>query len=92
MAVPTWSQLTFLTGPQQAIAAQFETYGKALSAWKGSGSPKPSQGTLTYSQAKAAEKLFKDLGTLLSPALLGIREVKDNATAQAVSDFDAANP
>lgn len=92
MAVPTWSQLTFLTGPQQTKAAEFAAYGAAYSLWKAGKGPPPNPGTLTHSQAKAADALLRDLGTLIGPAIVGIRAFREANRDQALADFETSNP
>jgi hypothetical protein len=84
----TWSQLTFLTAPQQALAAQFEAVGRAITDRV----PHPPIGTLTLQQAKAAERLFRELMDLVGPAMRGANEVADRHYAANKAAFDAANP
>ena len=92
MAIPTWSQLTFLTGPQQTKAAQFAAIGEAVALWRAGNGPVPDTSAVTYSQAKAAESVLKDLGSLVGPAQLGIRFMREKSQNQALADYEAANP
>lgn len=84
----TWSQLTFLTAPQQALAAQFEAVGRAIT----NQNQHPPIGTLTLQQAKAADRLFRELMDLVGPAMRGAKEVAERRYAENKAAFDAANP
>ncbi len=92
MAVPTWSQLTFLTAPQQTKAAEFAAIGNAYSLWKQQKGPKPDISGVTQSQAKAADSALRDLGSLVGPARVGIQYVKEVNEAAALAAYQAANP
>jgi hypothetical protein len=92
MAVPTWSQLTFLTGPQQTKAAEFAAIGQAFALWKSGKGPKPSLSGVTYSQTKAADGLLRDLGSLIGPAKVGIDFAREEYRKEALVALEAANP
>jgi hypothetical protein len=92
MAVPTWSQLTFLTGPQQAKAAEFAAIGNAYSLYLGHKGPLPDLSGVTQSQAKTARALLKDLGTLVGPAEVGIKYATTTFEAAAMAEYQAENP
>ena len=92
MAVPTWSQLTFLTTNQQTKLAEFAAIGSALGAWRAGKGPAPNISGVTYSQAKAGDAALRDLGSLIGPAKVGIEYIRQLKRDQALVDFDAANP
>jgi hypothetical protein len=84
----TWDQLTFLTGPQQTLAAQFAAVGAAMT----NTNPHPPIGALTLSQAKSAEAKLRELHNLVGPAIRGVQEVKARLYDANKASFDAANP
>jgi hypothetical protein len=92
MAVPTWSQLTFLSAGQQAKAAEFAAIGAAYALFRSGRGPKPDISGVTYSQAKAAEAILRDLGALVIPAQMGIRYVREVEKQTALDALEAANP
>lgn len=92
MAIPTWSQLTFLTAGQQTKAAQFADIGQQWALYQAGKGPLPDLSPVTYSQAKAAEGLMKDLGSLVGPCQIGIRYVREVVQKQALADLESANP
>jgi hypothetical protein len=92
MAIPTWSQLTFLTAAQQSKAAEFATIGQAYTLWQSGRGPKPDISGVTQSQAKTADGLLRDLITLVGPAQQGIKYVKQVNEQIALDAYQAANP
>ncbi len=92
MAVPTWSQLTFLSGAQQTQAAAYATLGNAYALWKAGKGPKPDISAFTFGNAKTAGGLLRDLGTLVGPAQVGIRYVLETRRQENLDALDAANP
>jgi ABC-type cobalamin transport system ATPase subunit len=97
MAVPTWSQFTFLSAAQQAKAEQLSEIGRALQLmdWK----PRPGQPVnppdisgVTYSQVKAAEVFLKELETFLTPAALAVVYIRRKKQAEQLAALEAANP
>lgn len=91
MAV-TWSQLTFLTAPQQTKLAEFASIGNAFALWKQGKGPAPNISGVTQSQAKAADNQLRDLGSLVGPARVGIQYAKEQNEAAALAAYQAANP
>ncbi len=92
MAVPTWSQLTFLTANQQTKAAQFASIGQACALWKSGKGPQPDTSAVTYPQARGADLILRDLGSLVGPAKVGIQYVMELHAAEVKAADDAANP
>lgn len=92
MAVPTWSQLTFLTAGQQSKAADFAAIGAAFVLFQQGKGPAPDTSAVTYSQAKAAEALLRDLITLVGPAQAGIKYVREQSQKAALAANEVSNP
>jgi hypothetical protein len=92
MAVPTWSQLTFLTGPQQTQAAAYATLGNAIALWRSGKGPKPDISAFSYQSSKTADGLLRDLATLTGPAKMGIEYVYKIRRQENLDALDAANP
>jgi hypothetical protein len=88
MAVPTWSQLTFLTAQQQTKMAQMAVEGAKVNV-RG---PLPDLTNITYSQVKGARQALRELHDLIGPTLRLINYATEFYQKKAVSDFDAANP
>jgi hypothetical protein len=82
-----WDDFNNLTAGQKAKAAQFAAIGEALAAGTA-----PDLSSVTYSQAKAADLILRDMQTLVGPAIAGIKYVKKVSQAEAIAAFDAANP
>lgn len=91
MAV-TWDQLTFLSPAQQAKAAQLATIGAAVALYRRAGSPVPDISSVTYSQAKAAEVLLRQLQDLVGPAAMAIDYIRQVQRQSAVDTMEASNP
>lgn len=89
MATPTWSQLTFLTTPQQTKLAQMAAEGAKIGV---RGAPPPDLTNITWSQVKEARRVFRELHDLINNAERLIAYAIEFYRTKAANDADAANP
>lgn len=85
-----WTDFSNLTAAQRTKLAEFAAIGVALGGQQPN--PNPNTSSVTYSQAKAAMVFFKELNTLVGPAVDGARFVIKKSQKQALIDLDSANP
>lgn len=84
-----WSdfQASYLSAAQQTKAAQLETIGRAVSAYRQGTGPKPDISAITMTQAKAAKVKNDDIRALVDWAVVGaeyvIRQLREDAANAA---------
>lgn len=85
----TWDDFStaFLSAAAKTKAQEFAAIGNALRT-----NATPDISGVTYSQMRAADAKMRELHTLVGPALLGLKYVKEKMEAAALQSYKDANP